>query len=438
MYDRLIFSISELIQFVPCAFLCYRPFIKQIRIPANKLRILLVAIFSFQFFSNLYVPSIISFEKLSIYIFLLIYLIFYLITIKVQYSALLFTFFLVTNYEGIVIGISHLLDVFCFPFMRKTFTRYSFSLICICGAIMAITIPLFINIYKKMESLINQINEKIWDVLWIIPFLFDTILIVFETVYEDKFTLACADVIILLAMGLGSTIVYYIVILMLYKAEEMRSLKEKVRTTDTQLILQKKAYEDLNNHLEEIKRLRHDLKHHLSVIEAYVQENDTEALKAYLNQFKSSCLFDVPLILCENPAVNALLQHYVSLAKAKNIMVSVNLQVPQKISISDVDLCIIFGNCLENALEACQMMTGGEKYICIKSKMQGHAFTLIIENSYNGIVKKKNNVILSSKRIDKEGIGFSSINAVCEKYGGSVFINYDTKKFSTSMVLYSL
>jgi sensor histidine kinase regulating citrate/malate metabolism len=84
------------------------------------------------------------------------------------------------------------------------------------------------------------------------------------------------------------------------------------------------------------------------------------------------------------------------------------------------------------------MMTGGEKYICIKSKMQGHASTLIIENSYNGIVKKKNNVILSSKRIDKEGIGFSSINAVCEKYGGSVFINYDTKEFSTSMVLYSL
>jgi hypothetical protein len=87
-----------------------------------------------------------------------------------------------------------------------------------------------------------------------------------------------------------------------------------------------------------------------------IRKNGTQNIKDKYGKYLLNSLreFDAPLILCENPAVNALLQHYVSLAKAKNIMVSVNLQVPQKISISDVDLCIIFGNCLENVLEACQ------------------------------------------------------------------------------------
>jgi len=105
-----------------------------------------------------------------------------------------------------------------------------------------------------------------------------------------------------------------------------------------------------------------------------------------------------------------------------------------------MDLCIIIGNFLENAVEACQRMEEGEKFIRIRSLIQGDYLTIVVENSFDGDWKEQDGVYLSRKREGTEntpfeGIGIASVKSICEKYGGRIVINADDNVWKSSALV---
>ena len=121
------------------------------------------------------------------------------------------------------------------------------------------------------------------------------------------------------------------------------------------------------------------------------------------------------------------------IAKNENIRFDARLELPEDAGVSDSDLCIVFGNCVENAIEACRGVSSG-RFIRINSKITGKILAITVDNSFDGKLKNKGGAFMSRKH-DVEGIGISSIKAIAEKYGGAAQFEAKDNLFQASVML---
>jgi sensor histidine kinase regulating citrate/malate metabolism len=135
---------------------------------------------------------------------------------------------------------------------------------------------------------------------------------------------------------------------------------------------------------------------------------------------------------CSNQTINALLSSYSKRCKELNVQYKVSFDLPETFSIPDYDVCIILGNLLENALEACQKIeTGREIELVIKHKVS--QLSIMVKNSFNGIAKKKGDKLMSSKK--DGGLGLPEIHAVVESYDGHFTTDWSESKFTVYVAL---
>lgn len=202
---------------------------------------------------------------------------------------------------------------------------------------------------------------------------------------------------------------------------------------DIQIKEQKTHSQILSQQEQLLSQQRHDLRHHLNVVKALAKDENTD-----LQEYLQSLMENIPAAsrkFCENQAVNAIISHYYMLSAQKQIKLSLDLTVPSANKhISDSDLCIIFGNLLENAVEACDRMENGDKFIELHSMIQYDILTITMDNSFNGQIVKDGEKFHSSKR-DACGIGLSSILSVATKSGGNASFKGNGKVFQSSVYL---
>ena len=105
-------------------------------------------------------------------------------------------------------------------------------------------------------------------------------------------------------------------------------------------------------HEAQLRRQRHDLRHQLAAIQQ-MADTHPEQLKEFISSLLDA-IPAAPRTYCENPAVNAVVSHYAARCQGQVLDVQIRLDLPQRLEwVTDGELCIIFGNLLENALEAC-------------------------------------------------------------------------------------
>jgi len=207
----------------------------------------------------------------------------------------------------------------------------------------------------------------------------------------------------------------------------------KLKLLDNQLELQGMHYKLLQSHIDEVRKARHDLRHHLSAIQAFIDTGESDRLAEYIDEYKATLPDDSVITFCDNYAINSVLQYYIGMAKNEGIKVNVHVELPEKLSIRDSDLCIIFGNCVENALEACRRFEG-DRFINVKSMIVGNMLTIVIDNSFDGDLKKKGDGYISRKD-GSLGIGVSSVKTVIRKHNGEARFEAKNNVFHASMML---
>jgi len=131
--------------------------------------------------------------------------------------------------------------------------------------------------------------------------------------------------------------------------------------------------------------------------------------------------------------------YYLNLAQNEDIAAEAHLDIPEDTrSIPAIDLCVVVGNLLENALEACQRMKSGKKFIHIRSVIEGNAISFVVTNSFDGNYRKQNDVYLSLKAEEKtgrEGVGLSSVKAICQNHDGLVCYGFTGDVWESSALL---
>jgi len=102
--------------------------------------------------------------------------------------------------------------------------------------------------------------------------------------------------------------------------------------------------------------------------------------------------------------------------------------------INNADLCVVFGNCLKNAVEDCGRMPRGEDFITVKAQLDGDMLGITVDNSFSGEIRKDGDLFLSGKR-EGAGIGIASVRAVAKKYGGLTKFEARDGVFQASVLL---
>ena len=226
-------------------------------------------------------------------------------------------------------------------------------------------------------------------------------------------------------------------VLLLYisvQIDHTHNMVMRLKLMDNQLELQRVNYKVLQTHMDEVRKARHDLRHHLSVFQAFIDTGEEEKLAEYIREYKAALPDDAIIAYCGNYAINSVLMYYTSIAKNDGITVDVHTEIPEKLNIVDSDLCIIFGNCVENAIEACRRYDG-EKFINIKSMIIGDMLSIIIDNSFDGKLTKKGDTFASSKE-NSGGLGVSSVKSIVRKYNGEARFEAKANVFQASIMLH--
>lgn len=185
----------------------------------------------------------------------------------------------------------------------------------------------------------------------------------------------------------------------------------------------------------DIRRLYHDVKNHLLAIQSMA--GSSSDINDYLSELLPQFEGYETQVKTGNDAVDAILSEKIQRAYPDGIRFNVCLDLSPLDHVKTVDLIIIIGNAVDNAIEALRKIDAEEKFLFIKSSVFANNLILRFQNSYTGDVETKNGMpVTSKKNAEMHGIGISSIKNAVSRYGGIVTVKADnTNKEFTLVVM---
>lgn len=346
---------------------------------------------------------------------------------------MLFTYLLIVDYLLIIRGIVSVLAVQLFHIPIQ---GWGSSFVCI--LLYAGTLPLLLRFFRQVANLVYRTDApQLWRIIWLVPAFVTILALIFTNSYLES----SVDSVFFLFCRIGLLVcvfaIYYVLLQSLEGLEQQAALRQRLifesRLLETQISEQKKYSALMVEHMAELRRQRHDLRHQLTAIRG-LAGTDHPQLNEYINDLLDA-IPAAPQVFCENQAVNAIVSHYAALCRERSVEADIHLTVPVKTEqVTDGELCVLFGNLLENALEACTRMTEGRRFLRLSSTVHLGTLTITLDNSFDGQIKQEDGKFRSSKR-DDFGVGLTSIQAVARKRGGDARFEPDGRVFRSSVYL---
>ena len=198
----------------------------------------------------------------------------------------------------------------------------------------------------------------------------------------------------------------------------------------------------LNRHIEEVEQMyrqvrgwRHDYRNHIQVMKAHLDAGRYEDLDHYLQLLGEDLASVDTVIKTGNVMVDAILNSKLNLAASQNITVNAKATVPPALSVEPLDICVILGNLMDNAIEACMRIADSEKrFIRVYMGTHKGQFYISVTNAASEF-RRKGQSYLSTKSQVGHGFGLMRIDRITTKYGGAVNRQSEEGVFATEILL---
>ncbi len=194
-------------------------------------------------------------------------------------------------------------------------------------------------------------------------------------------------------------------------------------------------YNEVEIMYRKMRGWRHDYHNHIQALKAYLSLSQNEQAVSYLDGLEKDLAAVDTVLKTGNVVVDAILNSKLSLIQEKKIAVDATAVVPGNIAISGVDLSVLIGNLLDNAMEACmEIAEEKERFIRIYIDIIKKQLYISVTNSMKGKAGKVGGHFLSHKE-GSHGFGLYRIDGIVAKYGG--FLNRQTEEgvFATEIML---
>ncbi len=211
-------------------------------------------------------------------------------------------------------------------------------------------------------------------------------------------------------------------------------------------LLYEQELELLNRHAQEreaydaeMRRLRHDMKNHMAGLLGMLQGDDTKQAEEYVRWMlrgTPECRAD-DVSRTGNAIVDSLVNHKCGIARVEGITFEASVFLPAELPFQGGPL-IVFGNLLDNALEACMEVEEGNRYVTLYASYEKEVLMIAVTNPYRG-ERRKNRVgkyVTTKKDRRSHGLGLSSVEQAAEAYRGQVDADGRDGVFRVSVVMY--
>lgn len=381
--------------------------------------------------ASIFLANGLNFRNTELVLVLLGFLI-YCCFLRLDPFKMLFTYILIVDYLLIVRGIASFAAVHLLNAMPQGLES---SLLCV--LLYVVTLPL-LRFFRRAANQVYQTDApRLWRTIWLIPALLSLLTLLFTNSYlessiESYFFIACRVSLLLCVFA-----IYLVLLQSLDGPAQQVALRQqlvfKSHMMELQMDEQKKHSHLIMEHEAQLRRQRHDLRHQLAAIQQ-MADTHPEQLKEFIFSLLDA-IPAAPRTYCENPAVNAVVSHYAALCQEQGVDVQIRLDLPQRLDgVANGELCVIFGNLLENALEACGRMEQGRKFLRLDSQVHYDVLTITMDNSFDGPVRRESGVFRSSKRSEL-GVGLTSIQTVARKHQGNARFEPEDTVFRSSVYL---
>lgn len=200
------------------------------------------------------------------------------------------------------------------------------------------------------------------------------------------------------------------------------------------------AYQMLEEQYRQSERLRHDLKNHVVALSGLWEDQEWEKLGVYLKKMENSAGLGAYGEATGNRVVDVLLYQKRKTAEAKGIVWGCDVRIPKPCGISEFDLCVLFGNILDNAVEACEKSGGreteqkGRPYIRVRAGTVKKCFLLEAANS-TAVADRSKGGHAGTEYIQERGIGLLNVGDVVERYDGAMRTEIQDGVFIISVLI---
>ena len=413
----------------PSSYLCYYPFLDDLRFSKKVTALGFFAIMLLEW--SIFIATGRNFDKLpTLFGPYLIYAIYYFAAIKGSLDKKIFCALLISNFEVVLQTLSMIAER-----VSPTPGLYYATATIVLGISQAAYFLWFYHAAKKFKQIFR--SSKYHRVIIYSNYIlfFNLLALILMRNFSEPRTWSLFSARFLCVLPLF--FFTHMVMELLKEKSENKIMSVKLNSLEVLRRNEKPYYNFVIESWQKSRRLRHDQKHLVILLNQLYEQKEYDKLGQNLRSILKYTDSIQTVKLYGNETLDGLLGYWQLQAQESSIHFTTDIQF-QKINLNDIDLAIILGNALENAFTAVKgsLLTNPDSFVKVKIKEKGSQLLLSVENSYSGNIVRYNNKFYSAKRDFKEpGTGLENIKMIVEKYQGHCNVSFDNASFKLQLIV---
>lgn len=302
------------------------------------------------------------------------------------------------------------------------------------GVRILVTITTFILLLHYVSDITAQLLQKPIKSLLILGFM-PFIYYIFDYVTSIYTSLLFSGLeIVGEFLGFVLCITYLMFLFLYFKEYEVsQEARQRSQILEMKRIQSEKELDAIRRSEKSVSILRHDMRHFLLTISAYIEENEKDKALAYINDVIHNADKTALQRYCKNDIVNLILSSHEARIEQLQVQFQYSIQIPETLPFSDVDMTAILSNALENAIQAVEKLPESQRFIKLDMKMNDNKFLIALKNTYADKPELIDGLPYTAE--SGHGFGTRSIWYVTEKLGGSCQFRVSDEYFILQIIL---
>lgn len=227
----------------------------------------------------------------------------------------------------------------------------------------------------------------------------------------------------------------YLIFAVVFNKEQQK----RIEANEERTILENELY-SVENEIESLSELehktrvfRHDMRHHLSLILHLLEEDQIREAKTYIQENLRTIDSFTPKKYCNMKILNLLLSHFAGRAEETGADYQVEIKLPEKLPLSNMEICTLVSNALENAFDAAENMPEGKRMVDVRLREYNRQLVFSVDNSCNDEVIIIDNMPQASR--NGHGYGTKSILSIAKEHQGMAVFQMENGVFSLMVTI---
>lgn len=342
------------------------------------------------------------------------------------------TYLVVFCFDHFLLAIINMIREYMFPNIYKYMTAIFFSQL----LSFIFWIVLCILVKRNKDQYAEFFQRRYYLMFTGVVMLNDILIHISAMVMSDMEDPAGVQLVseVVVIMSVGMLIEVAVIIINLLARDEYKDIN---RVNEQYLSMQRNHYEKLRQLDEDTRKYRHDMKSHLQCLKTLSELKDYDEIDRYLDNMVEKLASVSQTITVGDPIIDAVINEKFAEAEKYRIDFMVSGKLIGNCTVEPLDLCTIFANSINNAMEACMGLEEGKRKIRLSIKTLEDYLLINIKNPVKEKVLVDENGKIKTKKKDAKnhGFGLQNITASVEKYHGQVTIHCDETEFSLEVII---